>query len=63
MPVDVGQSATAALALESQAFVIDTHQGQNCGVEVVNVNAILGNVVAELVGRSIGHAALILQAR
>jgi hypothetical protein len=37
--------------------VIDAEQVQHGGVEVVNMNRILGDVVSEIVRRAISHAA------
>ena len=48
--VYIGQTKLPALVLECQSLVIDAHQVQDRGVQVVNVDRILGDVVAERIG-------------
>src|SRR5262245_43304758 len=48
--VDVGEAEVAALKLEGQPLVVDAEEVQDRGLEVVDVNGILGNVVGEVVG-------------
>jgi len=54
--VDVRQPMVAALIAEGQAAVVDAEQMQHRRVQVVDVDAILGDVVAEVVGRAVGIA-------
>ena len=54
--VDVGQAEVAALAAEGEAFVIDTKLVQDGGVEVVDVDFVLGGVVAKLICGTVGDA-------
>lgn len=51
--MDVGQPEATPLVFVRQSLVIDPHQVQNCGVEIVNVNAIFDHIVAEFVGRPV----------
>ena len=52
--MNVGQAELSALVLERQAFVINSHQVQDGGVQVVDVDRVLGDVVAERIGLSVG---------
>src|SRR5687768_16660880 len=54
----VCQSETSALELEREPLVIDSEQLQDGGLEVVDVDGVLGDVVPELVGLAVGDAAL-----
>ena len=42
------------MEFESQSFVIDAKSTEHRGMEVVNVDWILGDVVAVVVGRTVG---------
>src|SRR5215831_751554 len=53
-PVNVCQTEMAALKLESKLGVIDSEAMENCGMQVVNMNGVLGNVVTILVRLTIG---------
>ena len=55
---DVGQAEVAALELVGELFVVDPQQPQHRRVQVVHVDGILDDVVAELVGAADGHARL-----
>ena len=46
MTMHVGQSELSALVFFGQTFVIDPQQVQQRGVEVMNMNAIVDDVVA-----------------
>ena len=46
----VGQAVVAALEAEGQAFVIEAKAMQQRGVQVMDVDRIAGDVVAEVVG-------------
>ena len=58
LPVHVGQAEVAALEAVGQPLVVDAEQVQHRGVQVVDVDDVLDGVVAELVGRAVGDAAL-----
>ena len=45
--MDVGQSELAALVSEGEALVVDAEEVQQGGVEVVDVDGILGDGVSE----------------
>jgi hypothetical protein len=45
-PVNVRQTEMAALKFESELCVINSEAMENCGVEVVNMDGVPGNVVA-----------------
>ena len=46
----VGQPELAALVLERQPLVVEAQQVQHGGVQVVDVDAVLDDVEAEVVG-------------
>lgn len=54
--MDVGQPEATPLVFVRQSLVIDSHQVQNRGIEVVDVDAIFDHIVAEFVGRSVADA-------
>ena len=58
MPVDVGQPVVAALEVVGQPFVVDAQEVEDRGLEVVDVDGVLGDVVAEVVGLAVGDAGL-----
>lgn len=47
--MDIGKSKSATLVLIGQAFMIDSHQVQDHGVEIMYVNTVFDDVVAELI--------------
>ena len=49
-PVDVGQAVMPALKLIRQPFVIDPQAVQHSRVQIVHMDRILHDVVAEVVG-------------
>ena len=53
----IGQSIVAAAEAERQSFMIESHQMQHRGVQVVNVNFVIDRVPAKFVCRSMNHAA------
>jgi len=55
--VDVSQAKVTAAVAVSQAFVVQTHQVQNRGVQVVDVDFVLDDVEAELIGGSVCQSA------
>ena len=50
VPADVGQAEFAALELVGELRVVESHQVQDRGVEVVDFDGIFDDVVAEIVG-------------
>ena len=54
----VGEAEIAALETISQPFVIQAEAVQDRRVEVVDVNRILDDVVAVIVGRTVGDPRL-----
>lgn len=57
-PVDIRQPELPALELERQPFMIDPEKMQDRRLQVVNVNAALGHVEAEVVGAAMRMARL-----
>ncbi len=51
--MDVGQAEVAALEPVGQLRVVDAEQVQDRGLEVVDVDRVLGDVVAEVVGLAV----------
>lgn len=56
MAVDIGEAIVAALGMESQAFVIEAHEMEHGGLDIVNVDGILNDVETELIGSTDGLA-------
>src|SRR6516165_10125291 len=56
--MDVGQAEIAPAVAESQPFMVETHQVQDGGMQVVVVDAVFDGAVAELVGGAVDMAAL-----
>ena len=53
---NIGQAFVAAVVAERQLLVVEAEQVQDGGVEVVDVDAALDAVQAELVGRAVDVA-------
>ena len=53
LPVHVGQSEMPALKFEGQPLVVDTQALQDRGVQVADMNRILDDIVAEIVGGAV----------
>ncbi len=51
--VDVGQAKVAALVWIGKAFVVDAHEVEKGGVEVVDMDGVLGYIDAIVVGGAI----------
>ena len=51
----IGQAEVSAAVAIGQAFVIETQQVQDRGVQVVDVDGVLGGHVAELIGVAVGE--------
>ena len=58
LPMHIRQAEAAALVEVGQAFVVNAQQAQHGGVEVVNVDAALRDVVTEIVRLAIDQAGL-----
>ena len=58
LPVHVGEPEVAAAVAERQFLVVDPHQVQDRGVQVVHVHAVLDGIHPEFVGRSVNVSAL-----
>ena len=56
-PVDVGEAVVAALEAVGEAGVVEAEQMQGGGVQVVDVDGILDDVVAEVVRLAVDVAA------
>ncbi len=56
--VNVGQPVVAAFVAVGELFVIDAHQVQQRGVEVMHMHGIAHDVVAKLVGLAVDEPAL-----
>lgn len=52
-PVNICQTMMPPLVLERQAAVVDAQAIQQCRIQIVDVNPVLGDVVAEVVGGSV----------
>ena len=52
--LDAGQPLVEALELEREPRVVDAQAVQDRGVQVVDVDRVLGDVVAEVVGLAVG---------
>ena len=57
MSVNIGEAEIAALESVAQFLVIDSQQMKHCGVEIMDVNGIFGDVVAEIIRRAVDVAA------
>ena len=55
---NVGQSKGTAVVLKRQAFVIEAHQVEHRGVQVVDVDLAFDSVIAKVVCRTVRDAAL-----
>ena len=58
LAVHVGQPVVPALELVGQPRVIDAQAMEDRGVQVVDVDRVAGDVVAEVVGLAVGDAGL-----
>ncbi len=58
MAMHVGQPALDAVVIERQPRVVDAQQVQDRGVEVVDIDRLLGHLPADVVGRSVSDAVL-----
>ena len=53
MPVNIGQAIAAALELVGEPLMIDAKQMHDRGVQIMDVQPVGGDVVAELTGFSV----------
>lgn len=58
--MDVGEAELAALVAEGEALVVDAEEVQQGGVEVVDVDGILGDGVSEFVGLAVDQFSKVL---
>src|SRR5262249_55005141 len=58
MTMHIGQAIVPALVLEGQSSVIDAQEMQDGGLEVMDVNRVLGDVVTEVIGSAVSDAGL-----
>jgi hypothetical protein len=57
LAVDVGQAEVASSMMVGQFFVIESHQVEHRGVQIVHMYGVLDSAVAEIVGCSVSHPA------
>ena len=55
--MDVRQTIISAAKAVGQTFVVESHQVQYCGVQIMHVDDVLNGVPAEIVGGSVNHPA------
>ena len=58
MTVDIGEPVVAAAVAVGEALVVEAHEVENRGVQVVDVDLVLHGVPAEVVGRTVDQPAL-----
>jgi hypothetical protein len=56
-PVHVGQAEVSAAVAERELFMVEAHQVQNSGVQVVDVDFVLGGSETEFIRGTVGGAA------
>ena len=56
MAVHIGEAVVPSLEEVSELLVVDSELVKNGGVEIVHVDGVLGDVVAEVVRAAVGHA-------
>ena len=56
--MNIGQSHVSTSESVGQFLVIDSHQVQHCGMQVMNFCAILNGFVAEFIGCTVDGATL-----
>ena len=56
--MDVGQAEVAARVMEREAFMVEAEKPQERGVEVMDMDDLLGGGEPKLVGGAMDHAAL-----
>ena len=63
IPMHVGEAHVAAAVVVGEAFVVEAHQVQNRGVQIVDGLAVFDGAVAEVVGGADDGAAFDARAR
>src|SRR6476469_7191064 len=58
VPVNIGEAEIAAGILVRQLLVVETQQGEDGGVPVMDVDLVYDGLVAVVVSLSVAHAAL-----
>ena len=53
--MDVGEAVVAAAVAEGEPLVIDAELVEDRGVDVVDVDGIGDDGIAEVIGRTVGH--------
>ena len=56
LPMHVGQPEVAAGVVEGELLVVEAEQVQDRRLEVVDVDGVLGDVEAQVVGRAVGRS-------
>ena len=54
--VDVGQAVISSLESVGEAEVINAEESEDCGVEVVYVHWVFGNIITEVIRGTVGSA-------
>ena len=57
MPVHVGETALDAVVVEGEAFVVETEEVEDGGVEVVRGDGVVRGLESKLIGGAVAHAA------
>src|SRR5258708_4099836 len=58
LPLHIGQAEVAATVAIRQPFVVEAHEVQDGGVQVVDADALVHGAMADLVGGAVAGAAL-----
>src|SRR5262245_52632958 len=56
LAVDIGEAVMAALEAVGEAFVIDPQAIKDGGLQIVNVNRVLGDVEGKIISAAVGDA-------
>ena len=57
-PMHVCQTVVATLKTMCQSLMVDSHTVQDGGMEIVNMNRVFNDVVAVIIGLSVGQTTL-----
>ena len=63
LSVNAGQPEVTPLVFEGQPFMVDPQQVQNGGMEIMHVNAVLGDAVGVVVRLSVSQSAFYVAPR
>jgi hypothetical protein len=55
--VDIGETVAATLKAEGQFCVVDAQAVEQCGMQVVDVDRVLGDVIAVVIGAAVSLSA------